>query len=110
MIECRIAKTYGKKQVLNLTRDFDEGKIYAVIGNNGSGKSTFLNALSRQIPFDGEINGVKNVIYMTQNAYNFDLSVKNNVLLFVSKKDAEKRRKAEKCRIPSDCLHKSRNY
>ena len=73
-----------------------EGKIYAIIGNNGSGKSTLLNVLAKQIRFEGEITLPGNVVYMTQAAYNFDFSVKQNVLLFVPKKDVQKRQDAER--------------
>lgn len=96
MIECKIEKRYGDRLVLSVDRDFEEGKTYVVIGNNGSGKSTFLNALAGQIKFDGEIKGVKNVVCMPQTTYNFDFNVRRNVLLFVGKKESEKREKAER--------------
>ena len=96
MIGCTVKKQFGKSFVLSIDRSFEEGKIYAIIGNNGSGKSTLLNVLSRQIPFDGTLNAPKNVLYLPQTVYNFDFSVKRNVLLFTAKKDAEKRAFAEK--------------
>lgn len=38
---------YGKKKYLEIAHArFETGKIYAVIGNNGAGKSTFLSAFS----------------------------------------------------------------
>ena len=95
MIVCKAKKEYGKNTVLDVERSFEEGKIYAIIGNNGSGKSTFLNVLAKEIPFEGEIVCPKDVLYMPQTAYNFDFSVKKNVLLFVKKKDEEQRRKSE---------------
>ena len=90
MIECKIKKQYGDKIALDVDCSFEENKIYAIIGSNGSGKSTFLNALSKQIKFEGEIYAPKKVIYMTQSSYNFDFNVKHNVLLFINKKDTEK--------------------
>lgn len=90
MIECKIKKQYGDKIALDVDCSFEENKIYAIIGSNGSGKSTFLNALSKQIKFEGEISAPKKVIYMTQSSYNFDFNVKHNVLLFINKKDTEK--------------------
>ena len=96
MIVCKAKKLYGEKLALNLDYSFEEGKIYAIIGNNGSGKSTLLNVLAKQIRFEGEITLPGNVVYMTQAAYNFDFSVKQNVLLFVPKKDAQKRQDAER--------------
>ena len=96
MIVCKAKKLYGEKLALDVDYSFEEGKIYAIIGNNGSGKSTLLNVLARQIRFEGEITLPGNVVYMTQAAYNFDFSVKQNVLLFVPKKDAQKRQDAER--------------
>lgn len=94
MIECKIKKTYGERTVLQVERTFVEGKTYVVIGNNGCGKSTFLNALSGQIKFEGEVKGVKNALCMPQTTYNFDFNVQRNVLLFVGKKEEEQRKKA----------------
>ena len=96
MIVCKAKKLYGEKLALDVDYSFEEGKIYAIIGNNGSGKSTLLNVLAKQIRFEGEITLPGNVVYMTQAAYNFDFSVKQNVLLFVPKKDAQKRQDAER--------------
>ena len=96
MIVCKAKKLYGEKLALDVDYSFEEGKIYAIIGNNGSGKSTLLNVLAKQIRFDGEITLPGNVVYMTQAAYNFDFSVKQNVLLFVPKKDVQKRQDAER--------------
>ena len=95
MILCSVKKQYGKNVALDVDRAFDEGKIYAIIGNNGSGKSTLLNVLSRQIPFDGKIDCPKHVLYMPQTVYNFDFSVKTNILLFLPKNAEEKRKTAE---------------
>ena len=96
MITCKIEKKYGDRTVLQVNRSFEEGKIYVVIGGNGSGKSTFISALGGLIPFTGEITDVKNPVCMPQTTYNFDFGVKRNVLLFVGKKETEKRQKAEK--------------
>ena len=95
MIECKIKKLYGDKVALDIDCSFEENKIYAIIGNNGSGKSTFLNALSKQIKFEGEISAPKKVVYMTQTSYNFDFNVKHNILLFINRKDTQKVQEAE---------------
>ena len=96
MIELKVKKTYGEKLALDLECSFEEGKIYAIIGNNGSGKSTLLNVLAKQVRYEGIVNAPKGVVYMTQSAYNFDFSVKRNILLFTSKKDAQKVKEAER--------------
>ncbi|MCR5585522.1 MAG: ABC transporter ATP-binding protein [Lachnospiraceae bacterium] len=47
-------KSYGKKDVLkdvNIT--FEEGKIYSVIGVNGSGKTTFFNCIDGDLVYEG---------------------------------------------------------
>ena len=96
MIQCTAKKLYGEKLALDIDYTFEEGKIYAIIGNNGSGKSTLLNVIAKQIRFEGEITLPGNVVYMTQTSYNFDFSVKQNVLLFVPKKDVQKQQDAER--------------
>ena len=96
MIECKVKKLYGDKLALDVDCSFEEGKIYAIIGNNGSGKSTLLNALARQIKFDGTISAPSKCVYMVQSAYNFDFSVKRNVLLFTKKIDEQRIKEAER--------------
>lgn len=45
-----LSKNYGKKEVLNnINFTFEEGKIYGLIGRNGSGKTTFFNLLNEDI-------------------------------------------------------------
>ena len=46
-------KSYGKKEVLkNINFTFEEGKIYGLLGRNGSGKTTFFNSLNEDIKID----------------------------------------------------------
>jgi ATP-binding cassette subfamily B protein len=40
----------GKPGLIELTVDVAPGKVLGVVGKNGSGKSTFLRALARQLP------------------------------------------------------------
>ena len=48
--------SYGKEQVLkNVTLSIEKGKTTAIIGVNGSGKSTILKALGRLIKSDGQV-------------------------------------------------------
>ena len=60
-----LTKEFKKNKVLdNISIDFEEGKIYGLIGRNGSGKSVFLKLLCAFLsPTSGEIlfNG-KNII------------------------------------------------
>lgn len=54
---CNLSKGYGKKNVLNnINFTFEEGKIYGLIGRNGSGKTTFFNAINGDIDIEcGEV-------------------------------------------------------
>ena len=77
-------KTFGGRTVLSFPGfEPEKGKIYAVIGANGSGKSTFAKVLAGAVPADKKakpLSGVS-VGYMPQKNYGFRMSVKANVLL-----------------------------
>ena len=46
-------KSYGKKEVLkDVNISFDEGKIYSLIGVNGSGKTTFFNCVDGDLVYN----------------------------------------------------------
>ena len=48
-----LTKSYGEKEVLkDIDIQFEEGKIYGLIGRNGAGKTTFFNALNEDIDID----------------------------------------------------------
>lgn len=82
-------KSYGSKSVLDIEEfEFIPGKIYAVIGANGSGKSTFLKVLSGIIKSDTKGVALKSAVdkdiklcYMPQKNYAFKTSTLKNVLL-----------------------------
>ncbi|MDD3340906.1 MAG: ABC transporter ATP-binding protein [Bacilli bacterium] len=43
-------KKFGEKEVLkNINFEFEEGKIYGLLGRNGAGKTTFFNCLNEDI-------------------------------------------------------------
>ena len=49
-------KSYGEKKVLeNVEFTFEEGKIYGLLGRNGSGKTTFFNAINSDIEVDSAL-------------------------------------------------------
>ena len=65
---------------------FEKGKRYAVIGSNGSGKTTMLKIIGGLIKpdknaiFETDFAGGGNTIcYMSQTSYAFDMSLKRNV-------------------------------
>ncbi|MBE6007590.1 MAG: ATP-binding cassette domain-containing protein [Lachnospiraceae bacterium] len=80
------SKTYNGKTVLK-TEDmfFGKGKIYAVIGANGSGKSTFAKIISAiEKADDGRsVTDGESIGYMSQKSFPFRMSVKENVMLKV---------------------------
>ena len=48
-----LSKNYGRKEVLKeINFTFEEGKIYGLIGRNGSGKTTFFNCLNEDVDID----------------------------------------------------------
>lgn len=79
------SKTYGNRTVLDFPGfDFERGKVYAVLGANGSGKSTFAKITAGIITADrkGDVlpDGIR-AGYLPQSSYTFTLSVGKNVLL-----------------------------
>lgn len=79
------AKTYGGRTVLRFPgMDLAPGKIYAVAGANGSGKSTFARLVSGAVRPDGSgrvLETPGRVGYMPQRSYAFRLTVRRNILL-----------------------------
>ena len=78
------SKTYEGRKVLDFPgMELEPGKIYAVIGANGSGKSTFAKILSGILPADQKVrhfSGGK-IGYMPQKNYAYRMSTKENILL-----------------------------
>ncbi|MPW25223.1 ATP-binding cassette domain-containing protein [Alkalibaculum sp. M08DMB] len=48
-----ITKNFGEKRVLkNIDFEFDQGKIYALLGRNGAGKTTLFNIVAKELEQD----------------------------------------------------------
>ena len=78
------SKTYDDRCVLDFPgMELQRGKIYAVIGANGSGKSTFAKILAGVLPADkkGTFVSGANIGYMPQKNYAFRMTARKNLLL-----------------------------
>lgn len=69
----KLSKRYlsanGKDTVVfnDFSAEFQDGKVTAVLGPSGVGKSTLLNCIGRLTSFDGEIIGAEEVAYVFQD-------------------------------------------
>ena len=78
------SKTYEDRQVLDFPgMEVTSGKIYAIIGANGSGKSTFAKILAGILMADKRENHTDGGTfgYMPQKNYAFRMTTKANILL-----------------------------
>lgn len=78
------SKSYEGVTVLDFPgMELQKGKIYAVIGANGSGKSTFARVLAGILNADkkGKTGNCGRVGYMPQKHYAFRMTTKANILL-----------------------------
>ena len=78
------SKTFDGRTVLDFPgMEVEPGKIYAIIGANGSGKSTFAKVLAGILTADKRGNYLNggSFGYMPQKNYAFRLSTKANILL-----------------------------
>jgi len=82
MILPAFSKTYEGRTVLDFPgMEVQSGKIYAVIGANGSGKSTFAKILAGVLKADDRFKAVDGIGYMPQKNYAFRMSVQRNLWL-----------------------------
>ena len=78
------SKTYEDRRVLDFPgMELTPGKIHAIIGANGSGKSTFAKILAGTIPADKKVRYTQGgtVGFMPQKNYAFRMSTRDNLLL-----------------------------
>lgn len=79
------SKTYDKVKVLDFPgMELQSGKVYTIIGANGSGKSTFAKILAGILPADQPGRKVEHSVsvgYMPQKSYAFRMSTRANILL-----------------------------
>ena len=78
------SKTYEGRRILNFPgMEVQPGTIYAIIGANGSGKSTFAKVLAGILRADkkGTLREDGTIGYMPQKNYAYRMSTKKNILL-----------------------------
>ena len=76
------SKTYEDSTVLDFPgMEVEPGRIYAIIGAHGSGKSTFANILSGVLCADRKVALPQSVGYLPQKPYAFRMSTRKNILL-----------------------------
>ena len=78
------SKTYSDTVVLDFPgMELQPGRIYAIIGANGSGKSTFAKILSGTLAADkkGDLFSGGTLGYMPQKNYAFRMTTRANILL-----------------------------
>ena len=79
MIIPAFSKTYGQKKVLDFPgMELQPGNIYAILGANGSGKSTFSKILADVLPADRKIHLESSIGYLPQKPYAFRMSEKTS--------------------------------
>lgn len=52
-----ISKSYGNKKVLNdISSNFEQGKVYGIVGENGAGKTTLFRCIAGLESYTGDIS------------------------------------------------------
>lgn len=85
-----LEKTYGEKTVLKIDEfTFVPNKIYAIIGTNGCGKSTFLKLMSKTLKSDSKKAVIdcegQRAAFMPQKNHAFRMSLEKNILIAADK-------------------------
>lgn len=82
MILPAFSKTYHGVKVLDFPGlELQPGKIYAILGANGSGKSTFAKIAAGILPADQKCRISGSVGYLPQKPYAFRMTLRKNILL-----------------------------
>ena len=77
-----IKKTYKGRLVLDMpSLELEGGKVYSIVGANGSGKSTFAKILAGIVEADEGGCAIKGAGYMAQKNYAFNMSLEKNILI-----------------------------
>lgn len=99
MVVKKLCKRYrtesGEKIVFdNFSAEFKDGKVTAVMGSSGIGKTTLLNCIAKLTDYDGEIVGVGSSAYVFQEDRLIpDKTVYDNIDFVMQTEDADERKK-----------------
>lgn len=99
MVVKKLCKRYrtesGEKIVFdNFSAEFKDGKVTAVMGSSGIGKTTLLNCIAKLTDYDGEITGVGSSAYVFQEDRLIpDKTVYDNINFVMRTEDADERKK-----------------
>ena len=99
MVVKELCKRYrtesGEKIVFdNFSAEFKDGKVTAVMGSSGIGKTTLLNCIAKLTDYEGEIAGVGSSAYVFQEDRLIpDKTVYDNIDFVMQMEDADERKK-----------------
>ncbi len=99
MVVKKLCKRYrtesGEKIVFdNFSAEFKDGKVTAVMGSSGIGKTTLLNCIAKLTDYDGEIAGVGSSAYVFQEDRLIpDKTVYDNIDFVMQAEDADERKR-----------------
>lgn len=96
---CKRYRTESGERIVfdNFSAEFKDGKVTAVMGSSGIGKTTLLNCIAKLTDYDGEIAGVGSSAYVFQEDRLIpDKTVYDNIDFVMQTEDADERKKRVK--------------
>lgn len=93
---CKRYRTESGERIVfdNFSAEFKDGKVTAVMGSSGMGKTTLLNCIAKLTDYDGEIAGVGSSAYVFQEDRLIpDKTVYDNIDFVMQTEDADERKK-----------------
>lgn len=93
---CKRYRTESSEKIVfdNFSAEFKDGKVTAVMGSSGIGKTTLLNCIAKLTDYDGEIAGVGSSAYVFQEDRLIpDKTVYDNIDFVMQTEDADERKR-----------------